>query len=457
LSAKDHASVVVGQFQSETAAIWETPEPKAAQLTTWLLGGFFVACAALALVTYMDRVVVSIAGKVVTRSELLNVFQTLDNSLIKSIDVREGDRVKAGQLLATLDQTFADADVYQYKLQLASSEAQIARDDAELGHHPLQFRATDDPDFLKYQKIQRENYEQRVAQYNAQIISFESKIRLFAATINKYEIDSKMYGDRDNLAGQIEQMRKTLSETGSGSQYNLWQAQDARAELARLKAFTQNSLIESKQQLAAAEADREAFVQQWLASLSSDLVQARGTWDTAKSQWDKAIKHQELVRLTAPEASVVLTLAKVSPGSVLTAGSTLFTLMPVAAPLEAEILLASRDIGFVRPGDTCILKIDAFDYLQHGIAEGKVRWVSEGAFTTDENGQAVNVTYPGIGAYYKARCSIESMQFDNVPDNFRLIPGMTLQGDIKIGKRSVFMYLLNGLLRGYNEAMREAR
>ena len=58
-------------------------------------------------------------------------------------------------------------------------------------------------------------------------------------------------------------------------------------------------------------------------------------------------------------------------------------------------------------------------------------------------------------AYYKARCSVDSTNFIGVPANFRLIPGMTLTGDVNVGTRSVAMYLLSGIVRGFNESMRE--
>ena len=97
--------------------------------------------------------------------------------------------------------------------------------------------------------------------------------------------------------------------------------------------------------------------------------------------------------------------------------------------------IASRDVGFLRRGDRCTLKIDAFNFIEHGSAEGKVSWISEGAFTTDDNGQSTE-------AYYKARCSIDELKFRKVPENFRLIPGMTLSADMNIGSRSVAAYLL---------------
>ena len=95
-----------------------------------------------------------------------------------------------------------------------------------------------------------------------------------------------------------------------------------------------------------------------------------------------------------------------------------------------------------------MLKIDAFNFIEHGTAEGKVSWISEGAFTTDDNGQAVE-------AYYKARCGIDAMKFRNVPENLRLIPGMTLSADMNVGSRSVMAYLLSGFMRGIGQSMRE--
>jgi HlyD family secretion protein len=195
-------------------------------------------------------------------------------------------------------------------------------------------------------------------------------------------------------------------------------------------------------------ADRDAFVQQWSTQLSQDLATTRSNLDMAQASLEKALRHHELVRWTAAEPSVVLTVATLSVGSVLKEGDTLFTVMPVNAPVEAEIRVVSRDIGFMRVGDRCVLKIDAFNYMEHGTAEGSVRWISENAFTTDDNNQPVD-------AYYKARCTVDTMHFVNVPAKFRLIPGMTLQADVNVGKRSVAMYLLSGFLRGFGESMRE--
>jgi hemolysin D len=437
----------VRRFQSETAEIREAPEPRWARVTVLVLAAMFVTAILIICVTRVDRVVSSTGGKIVS-TQPVNVYQALDPSLIRSIDVHEGDEVAAGQQLATLDPTFAAADVKQLSQQVASLETQVARDEALIAGKPLSFPQSSDADFLRYAALQTTYYDQQMAQYQAQLASFDAKQAETQATVEKFQQDETRYRDRANVAQQIETMRSTLAEHGTGSQLDMLNSQDQRLDLQRSYEFSHNSLLEAQHTLASITADRDAFIKQWLAQLSQDRLTARNSLDAANAQLEKATKHRDLVRLTAQEPSVVLTLAPLSVGSVLKQGDSLMTLMPANAPVEAEIQIASRDVGFVRPGDACVLKVGAFNYMEHGTAEGSIRWISDNAFTTDGDGKAVP-------AYYKARCSVTAAHLANVPDKFRLIPGMTLQADLKVGTRSVAMYVLGGVLRGVGEAMRE--
>ena len=448
MSPNQAALATVRQFQSETDSIREATEPLAARVTVWVLAGFLVVCVAITFLTRLDRTVSSLGGKIVPLDPV-NVFQALDPSIIKSLDVHEGDQVQAGQLLAKLDPTFAAADVNQLKLQIASLETQVIRDKAELSNSPLVFPDRSEPEFKSYAALQKALYDQRIAQYNAQLASFDSKISQTQSTIQKLQKDDDRYTQRDEVQQKIEAMRTTLAEHGTGSQLNMFLTQDTRLELLRTIDNTHNSLLEAQHLLDSIAADKNAFIQQWNAALSQDLVTTQNTLDGAKASFDKAVKHQDLVGLNAIEPSVVLTIAKLSVGSVLKQGDPLMVLMPLNTRLEAEIKIASRDVGFLRPGDRCVMKIDAFNSEEHGTAEGRVRWVSEGAFTTGDDGQPIDY------AYYKARCSVDSTNFRGVPANFRLIPGMTLTGDVNVGTRSVAMYLLGGILRGFGESMRE--
>jgi hemolysin D len=149
---------------------------------------------------------------------------------------------------------------------------------------------------------------------------------------------------------------------------------------------------------------------------------------------------------------VVLKIADASVGTVVQPGGTtaepLFTLTPMAGASEAEVDIAARDQAFIKPGDTVRLKLDAYKFILHGTAEGVVETISAGSFTVDQNGQPV-------APYFKVRVRVTKARLHNVPKDFRLLPGMTLVGDIIVGRRTIMTYLVEGALRTGREAMRE--
>ena len=449
LRSEAQPTKVVRLFQSETAEILEAPEPRGVRITVFVLTAFVGALIVLSIVTKLDRVVTSVAGRIVTTQPTM-VVQALDPSIIKTIDVHEGQRVKARDVLATLDPTFAAADVDALKLQVGSLDAQIARCEAELSHHPYEPQPSPDPAKARYQQLQQAYYLQRQGQFNGQIRSYDEQIAQYTATIEKLKADQALYADRARLAKQVEQMRATLAAAQVGSRLNLLAATDQKTELLRNVEYDQNSLAESQHQLQATTATRNAFVQQWLAQTSQELVTARNQRDTAVQQLEKASRHKDLVHLTAPEDAVVLSLAKLSVGSVLKEGDPLMNLAPLGSPVEVEANILPRDIGFIRPGDPVKVKLDAYDFTIHGTADGTVRWISEGSFSTDpDTGQ------PTTNPYYKVRIALTRVDLRNVPPGFRLLPGMTLTADVHIGTRSLLTYFIEGALRGTDEAMRE--
>ena len=433
-------------FQSESAEVEEDPEPAQTRLTLYTLAGLFIALVAVTVFMQMNRVVTSNAGLIVTTESTI-VLQALDPSIIKSLEAQEGERVKSGQLLATLDPTFAAADVSAATAQIASLEAEIARTEAELAHRDFNPPVGTTPEGA-YMALQRAYFVERKAQFDAQLLAYNEQIAQNNATIRKLKDDLAHYEDRVKISQEIENMRASLAASQYGSRLNLLTATDQRLEMLRTQDFDRNGLSESEHQLASTIANRDAFVEQWNGQVSQELVTARNGLDTAQQQLTKAAKHKDLVRLEAPEDAVVLKLAKLSVGSVLKEADAFITLAPLRSPVEAEVHISAREIGFVRPGDSATIKLDPFNFVEHGTASGAVRWISEGAFTQDDNGNTVD-------PYYKARVALTKVQLTGVPDSFRLVPGMTLTADINIGSRSVFSYIVRGLIRGVNEAMRE--
>jgi HlyD family type I secretion membrane fusion protein len=176
-------------------------------------------------------------------------------------------------------------------------------------------------------------------------------------------------------------------------------------------------------------------------------VKNRTARDTTVEQLAKAKKNAELVTLRAPSDGIVQQIAKLSVGSVINEGATVVTLVPLNAQMETEVAIDARDIGFVRAGDPVTLKLAAYNYLEHGHVEGTVRTISEDSFSQQGN-QAVR-------PYYKATVAIDRMALRNLPEGFRLNPGMPVTADVKVGSRTLLSYLVNGALRTFDEAMRE--
>jgi HlyD family secretion protein len=146
-----------------------------------------------------------------------------------------------------------------------------------------------------------------------------------------------------------------------------------------------------------------------------------------------------------------------SPGSVaagqgqdsITPGTDpLFTLAPLDAPIEAELDIATSDIGFISVRDPVQLKLDTYPFVMYGLVKGVVKSISEGSFSVDANNTPV-------APYYKVRVNVTRLDLHDVPKDFRLIPGMTLVGDIMIGKRTIMSYLTESVFQQGSEAMRE--
>ncbi|MDE3175699.1 MAG: HlyD family type I secretion periplasmic adaptor subunit [Pseudomonadota bacterium] len=438
---------IVREYQSEIAALREQPYPRGAGMTIHILSAFLAVGIGFMYVSRIDRSVSSSSGAIAPVNPPI-VYQALDPSIIRTLDVKEGQRVGKGQVLATLDPTFATATVNQLRAQIDGLRIQIARDTALIAQAPLNYPAPSSDQIGRYQRENLEYYRQQMAQYKAGMDSYDQKIATLRATIEKYKVEETRYASEADVTQQIEQMRVKLEQHGTGSMLNLLTSTQAKIETQRSADYARNSRIEAEHTLASTQADQKSSQEQFKATVSADLMTARNSLEAALPQLDAALKHQELVRWTAPEDCIILTIApNMSIGSVVSQGTTVITLMPVRNPIEAMVQISSSNIGFVRPGDAATLKVDAFHASEYGSFDGTVKWVGDNAYS-QLNGQPVS-------PYYNVEISIDRNKLVNVPPTAALLPGMTLTADIKVGSRSIWDYVMGGLMRGIGESMRE--
>jgi HlyD family secretion protein len=177
---------------------------------------------------------------------------------------------------------------------------------------------------------------------------------------------------------------------------------------------------------------------------------------------NKAQLKRQLVELRADQDATVLSVGKVSVGSVLSAGQQLITLVPTDAPLEVEANIPGNEDGFVHVGDPVAIKFDTFPYTQYGMAHGVVRIVSPDSFSSQQEAKNPTGSAPPPGGstssvqvWYRSRVTLDKIELHNTPPNFHLVPGMPVTTDILVGKRTVLRYLLGRVIPLTTEAMRE--
>jgi len=437
-------AVAFEAFGSETGALLAEGEPRLTRLTLQIAAAAVVLALVLAGFAKVDRVV-SAPGEIGAPQSAI-VVQSLDRAIITSIKAREGDRVQAGQILATLDPTFAAADVAQIKVQIESLDAEIGRLQAE--HDGREIAPGALP--ARYDAMQRALWRQRQAEHDERLRGFDAKIAQYEATIDKYRKNAERYGEQLQVLQELEDIRHKLYDMRDGSRLNLLEAMNRRLEIARDVDYEKSALVETEHALDSARADRETFLRQWQGQIDTTLVQRRTERDTALEQLAKASRHHDLIDLRAPTDAIVLRVARLSVGSVLAEATPLFTLVPADAPLEAEVRVDARDVGFLRPGDAVALKIVPYDYLRHGYVEGHLRVLSADSFSSLDGDDRTRVS-----PYYKGYVTLDRPRLHGVPADFHLVQGMPVIADLRVGRRSVLAYLLSGALRDVDESMRE--
>jgi HlyD family secretion protein len=318
-----------------------------------------------------------------------------------------------------------------------------ADDDAEAGQ-PL------DP---KYLKLQTAVYEHRRAEYDASVASSDAEVaRLQAALVTNRTAQDGLQ-QRLKVVGEVESMRKELYNIAAGSRLNLLLTQMDRLSLADQLGEKQNQEKEILQQLGAARQQKERYINNWIREAGERLTSVQQDIATAKQQLAAAERRRTLVVLRAPADGVVLELGQRSIGSVAKEAEPLVTLVPHNNRLEAEVDVDSSDVAHLRVGDPVRVKFDALPFQRHGTVAGTLRVITENSFQSDKS--AAPDKPEARPAFFRARVALGPVDLNDVPKDFRLIPGMTLAAEIKIGKRSIVSYVLDPVVRLFDESLRE--
>ena len=436
-------------FQTDIEEIIEELPPRFLRSSHYFVAALFVIILLIAAYSPVEMVVQG-SGQLTTDAPPI-VLQPMERAIVREIKVRPGDIVVKGQLLATLDPTFAEADMASLTVQERLLKAQLARIEAEQAGTLYTLPEAPDANEL----LQDTLYRQRQAQYASRVSAYDEEINRAEASIQTIQGNRDFFSQQLAIAQAVEDMRSILWNAKLASKLQYLEAQSMRLRAARDHQDSLDRISELDHTAKSKRAERQAFIEAWRGTLVEDLANKRAEAARLAESLVKASRMRDLVQITAPQDAVVLDVAKRSAGSVLREAETLVTLVPANAPLIAEIMIGSSDVGYTKHGNPVAIKVDAFPYQQHGMLDGRLTYISEASFSTQADAETPSQRRPTTSAFHRVRVALPKPQLDRLPEGARLIPGMTVSADIKVGSRSVLSYFLNPVTRGLNESMRE--
>jgi HlyD family secretion protein len=440
-------------FQPDAAVIEERPLPRAARSVVYLVAALLFGAALWATLSRVDRVVVA-RGKLITIDPLI-VVQPLETAVIRTIEVGVGDFVRTGAVLATLDPTFTESQEVAGRERLNSMLAEERRLEAEIYGKPFPPAPGDEALDPKYLTLQAAVYSHRQAEYQAAVASSEADIARFQASLATNKTAQQGLEERLKVIGQVEGMRQELYALSAGSRLNLLTTQMDRLAMSDQLAEKRYQEKEILQQLASAREQKERYLNNWVREGGERLVTVQQDIATATQQLASAQRRRSLVVLRAPADGVVLELGARSIGSVAKEAEPLVTLVPQGNKIEAEVDVESADVARLRIGDPVRVKFDALPFQRHGTLAGEVRVITENSFQADKNARAAPDKPDAQPAFFRARVALGPVTLRDVPKDFRLIPGMTTTAEIVVGKRTIISYLLDPIVRLFDESLRE--
>ena len=402
---------------------------------------FLILCL-LAALARIDVIVVS-TGKIVSDHPTV-ALKPLERTVIKKIDVSVGEHVKAGQVLATLDPVFSQAEKERVNAEAIRLKARLERLRAEMAGSAYALSdAASAEEKLEYAlfRDRRDFYIQKMASYTHEIESL---------TKTKKSLEENIALQRQRLI-RFRQIEAMLNKAGSARAVSARDLKDAEITRMQLEADIsdkKNNILITESQLLAKQNEKDAFATNWNIELAQDVVKTGAELTNAQKELAKAAQLASYVELRSPENAVVHDIAPISVGSAIREAETLFTLVPTDGRLEAEVEIKAEDIGKVKAGDTASIKVSAFPFQKYGVLRGNVRVISNDSFLTAREKEGP--------LFYKARIVFHEAD-DSVKRTVmnKLIPGMEVQADIQIGTRSVLEYILHPILKATSEALRE--
>jgi adhesin transport system membrane fusion protein len=384
------ASAAHAQLRGARTVLW----------TLLLACGAFIAWAAWAEIDEVTRA----PGAVIAGSRT-QIIQSQEGGILRELAVREGDVVKPGQLLASLERDRAEAAWLEARAKAAGLAANVARLRAEVFGGDARFP----PALAGYPEFR------------------DSQLALLRKRRMAVEQEAAALESMISLVQQELDLNLPLLASGDVSRTEILRLQ---RQLADLRAQVTNK--------------RNKYFQDAQSDLNKAQEELAGV-EQALSQRKTTLDHTEL---RTPVRGVVKNIRVTTLGGVIRPGEEVMQIVPLEDDLVIEAKVASADIAFLKPGMETRVKIDAYDYTLYGDLQGELVFISADTLSEDLK--------QGEQPYYRVRVRTSARAFKGPPGTrYEILPGMTAVIEIHTRKRTVLQYLTRPITKTLAESLGE--
>ncbi len=451
----------------------------------YVLVGFAFLALPWAILSKVDE-----TGSARGRIEPQGATQKLDTEVggsVKAVKVREGDTVKAGQVLLVLESDILQTELQQADTKLSGLQNQRAQMDVLKNQLQLTLSVQEQQNrsqaLEKMSQVNQasQNLDAKQSTYNLQKLEKQALVKEARLQIKSTQNDQKSAQNRLSIdtkqvvrfsqlvragavsATQIDQLRKEEQESkrlNQKAQSDIKQAQFHLAEELNRYQTTINQLkSDIKQAKLRQQEERNSYqslvqagtlaklknqqqlkdLQTQITALDSQIAQTRSQITSIKLQMQ-----QRIVR--SPVDGVIYEFPVTKPGAVLQPGQRIAQIAPKNTNFALKAQIPSQDSGFLKVGMPVKIKFDAYPFQEYGIVEGKVTRISPDS--------KVNQTPQGNIETFELEISLDQQYIQNSDKRIPLTAGQTANAEVVIRQRHIIDFVLDPFKRLQKDALK---
>lgn len=397
----------------------------------------------------------SLSGAVVASGHFVvdshvKIVQHPTGGVVGEILVRDGDSVKAGDVILRLDATQTRANLAIITRRLVELTARLARLEAERDDLPqIGFpdgiaKQDDDPDVAaaihsetRLFEFRRQSREGKKAQLLERIAQFQHEIEgLKAQELAYADGIAVLNAEIASLSG-LKQQGIVSDQRLNGLRTQVATFGGERGEKIAYQAQASGRISETRLQILQVDQDLKSEVAREL----SDVQAQMGEYVERRISAEDSLKRIDIL---APQSGIVHQLAVHTVGGVIRPAETIMSIVPENDQLTLEVQIAPKDIDQIRPGGEAVLRMSAFSQRTTPRLKAHVTRIAADLTTNERTGTS----------YYVVDMMVTKTELQKLK-GLRIVPGMPAEAMIKTEDRTALSYLVKPLSDQISRAFRE--